>query len=286
MAATGSAAAGSGATAAAARARPPPPGRRRRPRSRRRPGTPPSREDLGWPARPGRSTAPRPACAAGIGGDLLGRRALGGAEAGQPVLAAGVAAEVAGHQDRVDVVRGLQHRERAGVAVRIHLARAGEVDRVADARLRPQRLGQRRLGGLAERGHLEPGGLGHVARDHAVPAAVGEDGDPRTTRHGVLPQREQHVGQLARGLHLDRAGDVARGRDHRGVAGERAGVGLRAAGRGLAGAGGEHHDRRAGRRPLRRPRRRSRGRRGSPRRRPRSRRSPGRPRTRRSARRG
>ena len=83
---------------------------------------------------------------ADVRGDLLRRRALGRAEAGEPVLAAGVAAEVAGHQDRVDVVAGLQHRVRACVAVRVHLAGAGQVDRVADAGLRPQRVAERAPG--------------------------------------------------------------------------------------------------------------------------------------------
>ena len=47
---------------------------------------------------------------ADVRGDLLRRGALRRAEAGEAVLAAGVAAEVASHQDRVDLVAGLQHR--------------------------------------------------------------------------------------------------------------------------------------------------------------------------------
>ena len=173
--------------------------------------------------------------ACGIGGDLLGRRALGRTKAGQPVLAAGVAAEVAGHQDRVDVVAGLEHRVCAGIAVRVHLARARQVDGIGDLGLRPQRIAEARLGGRAQRRDVESGGLGHVAGDHAVPAAVGQHRDAPSAWHGSAAQREQYVGQFARGRNPDRAGHRARRGDHRRVAGQRAGVRLGAARRSGAG---------------------------------------------------
>ena len=97
----------------------------------------------------------------------------------------------------------------------------------------------------AERGDVESGGLGHVACDHPVAAAVGQHRDPRSARRCLRPQRQQHVGELARGAYLDRAGDRAGRSDHGGVAGQRARVGLGAAGSGGARTGGQHHDRRA-----------------------------------------
>ncbi len=113
-------------------------------------GTPPSAQDpAGRGIREDRLDCSRLASrfvARGIGGDLLRGSALGGAEAGEPVLAAGVTAEVAGHQDRVDLVARLQHRVRACITVRVHLARAREVDRVGDLGLRPQRVPQAGLG--------------------------------------------------------------------------------------------------------------------------------------------
>ena len=76
-------------------------------------------------------------------------------------------------------------------------------------------------------------------------ATIGQHRDPRSARRCLRPQRQQHVGELARGVYLDRAGDRACRIDHGGVAGQRAGVGLGAAGSGGARTGGQHHDRRA-----------------------------------------
>ena len=180
---------------------------------------------------------------ADVGGNLFRRRAFRGAEAGQPVLAAGVAAEIPGHQDRVDLVAALQHRVCAGITVRVHLAGACQVDGVDDLGLRPEDIPQAGLRRRRQRGHLEPGGLGDVARDHAMAATVGEHRDPRSARRCLRPQGQQHVGELARGLHLDRACDRAGHGDHGGIAGQRAGVGLRTAGRSRACPGGQHNDR-------------------------------------------
>ena len=118
---------------------------------------------------------------AGVGRDLLGGSALVGAEAGEPVLATGVAAEVAGHQDRVDVVRGLERRRRrgrscAGPSRRRPPGRPG----CATLDCAPQCVGERLLG---------------RSRRAAAPRGP----RPRATSHAMTPWPPPSVSTATRG---------------------------------------------------------------------------------------
>ena len=174
------------------------------------------------------------------GGHLPGRGQLGPVSAG---LLGRVAAEVAGQQHAVDLVGGEQHRDAPGVARGVLLARAGEVDRVGHRGLRPQRrleLGGERAG--QHRGH-EPDRHQRVGGHGAVAATVGEDRDPAAGHPPRRAQGDEQVGQLGRVVDAVRPdGRARRVDDHRG-AGERAGVGGRAAHRRLGATGGQQDQR-------------------------------------------
>ena len=125
-----------------------------------------------------------------------------------------VAAEVAGDQHTVDLVRGQESRHRPDVGHRVLLPRAGQVDRVGHRGARSQQGAQRRTRDLGEHGRLEADSCQRVGGDRAVTAAVGEDRDASAGHAAVAEQAVQQVGHLGRVVHAVGAGGGTGRVDH------------------------------------------------------------------------
>ena len=144
-------------------------------------------------------------------GHLVGRGQLRLGEVG---LLGRVATEVAGQQHAVDLVGREQDLDPPGIARDVLLTGAGEVDRVGDRRLRPQR--RLELGGDRAGQHRgpQPGRGERVGGHRSVPAPVGEDRGPAAGHPPRDAQGDEQVGHLGRVVHPVRTHRRARGVDH------------------------------------------------------------------------
>ncbi len=157
----------------------------------------------------------------------------------------GVAPEVAGDQQRVDLAATQEAQRQAIEDVHVLLGGAGQVDRVRDARRRREELPQGRDGRRRELRHVEARLDRHRRRDADVAAAVAQDGDPAPARGRAAQQRLGGVDELARGAHAQDARGGERGVDGRAVGGQCAGVRVDRAGPGPAAVDGQRDHRRA-----------------------------------------
>src|SRR5690606_12978203 len=146
-----------------------------------------------------------------------------------------VAAEVAGHHDRVHLAAADEHVDDAGVRVEVLLPRPGQVDGVGGPGALGQQGGDGGAGPVREPWHGEPVAGHRVGGDGALAAAVADDGDPVAGRERAADHQVREVDRLGGGLDEHRAGGPTGGGDDVGRGGERPGVG---AGRGPAGVAG------------------------------------------------
>ena len=133
-----------------------------------------------------------------VRGDLADR--LGGPHLLELELGAilGVAPEVAGEQERVELGRLHQLRRHPGKRVGVLLGSAREVDRIEHCGAGRELGGERPGEGRRELGHLEPRASRHGGADAAMTSAVGEDDDSTSGRRGTAEKRLCGIDHLAR----------------------------------------------------------------------------------------
>ncbi len=155
-----------------------------------------------------------------LGDHRRGSQFLGGDL--RPVF--GVAAEVAGHEQRVGLA-GVEHRVRDPVErAHVLLGAAGEIDRVGDRGGVRQAgsQGSAQCGGQLRQG--QPAALGLGRGDRPVTTAVGQHRDPPPAHRPAAQQYRAGVDQLLGGADTMDTRRLQQGVDRRVVGGQRAGM--------------------------------------------------------------